>query len=207
MYPDPDPAIPSAVALGQKGRTLFVGFPLHSPCGKSGLAFLYPRHRVYLKEPKPPLNKFVEVSATTGRFCSRCHLVIRSVFLVCDCILPSPYGFFPAKKLRAVLGLRGVSCCLKGSGCAFGGKLLPSGYPCDPELPEQVVPVCPFVQEEAAPMCLDLMFFLFGLFNFLPFQISTSIRCFFPFGDCNIPRLFTFFMAKKLRRVHYEKCG
>jgi len=54
---DPDPAIPSAVALGQKGRTLFMGFPLGSPCGKSGLTSLYPHHWVYLKEPKPPLNK------------------------------------------------------------------------------------------------------------------------------------------------------
>ena len=79
-----------------------MGFPLSSPCGKSGLAPLYPHHWVYLKEPKPPLNKFVEISATAGRFCSRRHLVIRSVFLVCDCILPSPYGFFPAKKLRAL---------------------------------------------------------------------------------------------------------
>ena len=99
---DPNSAIPSAVALGQKGRTLFMGFPLSSPCGKSGLAPLYPHHWVYLKEPKPPLNKFVEISATAGRFCSRRHLVIRSVFPVCDCILPSPYGFFPAKKLRAL---------------------------------------------------------------------------------------------------------
>ena len=51
---DPDPAIPSAVALGQKGETSSVGFPLGSPRGKSELAPLYPRHRVYLKEPKPP---------------------------------------------------------------------------------------------------------------------------------------------------------
>ena len=56
-------------------------------------------------------------------------------------------------------------------------------------------------------MCLDWMLLLFKLFSFLPFQMNTSIRCFFPFGDCYIPRLFTFFMAKKLRRVHYEKCG
>ena len=51
---DRDSAIPSAVALGQKGRILMMGFLLGSPCGKSGLAPLYPRHRVYLKEPKPP---------------------------------------------------------------------------------------------------------------------------------------------------------
>ena len=102
MYPDPDPAIPSAVALGQKGRILFMGFPSHSPCGKSGLASLYPRHRVYLKEPKPPLNKFVEVSATTGRFCSRRHIgiwmaVITTAF-VCSCKRPLPAfraGLFP----------------------------------------------------------------------------------------------------------------
>ena len=68
---DCDPAIPSAVALGQKGRTLFMGFLLGSPFGKSELAPLYPHRWVYLKEPKPPfLNKFVEVSITTGRFCS-----------------------------------------------------------------------------------------------------------------------------------------
>ena len=76
--------MPSAVALGQKGRTLFMGFPLGSPCGKSGLVSLYPRHRVYLKEPKPPLNKFVEISTTAGRFCSRCHVYyVCSVFLCC----------------------------------------------------------------------------------------------------------------------------
>ena len=51
---DPDPAIPSAVALGQKGKILFMGFLSNSPCGKSGLVPLYPRHRVYFKEPKPP---------------------------------------------------------------------------------------------------------------------------------------------------------
>ena len=51
---DPGPAIPSAVALGQKGRTLFMGFPLNSPYGKSKLTSLYPHHWVYLKEPKPP---------------------------------------------------------------------------------------------------------------------------------------------------------
>ncbi len=51
---DPDPAIPSAVALEQKGGTLFMGFPVGSPCGKSELAPLYPHHWVYLKEPKPP---------------------------------------------------------------------------------------------------------------------------------------------------------
>lgn len=51
---DPDPAIPSAVALGQKGEALFMGFPLRSPCGKSEPAPLYPHHWVYLKEPKPP---------------------------------------------------------------------------------------------------------------------------------------------------------
>ena len=33
---DPGHAIPSAVALGQKGKTLFMGFPVNSPCGKSG---------------------------------------------------------------------------------------------------------------------------------------------------------------------------
>ena len=71
---DSDPAIPSAVALGQKGGILFMGFPLGSPCGKSGPGSLYPHHWVYLKEPKPPLNKSVEISATTGRFCSRRHL-------------------------------------------------------------------------------------------------------------------------------------
>lgn len=72
---DPDPAIPSAVALGQKGKILFMGFLSNSPCGKSGLAPLYPRHRVYFKEPKPPfLNKSVEVSATAGRFCSQRHV-------------------------------------------------------------------------------------------------------------------------------------
>ena len=36
-----------------------MGFPPGSPCGKSGLAPLYPRHRVYLKEPKPPLRTLV----------------------------------------------------------------------------------------------------------------------------------------------------
>lgn len=74
---DCGPAIPSAVALGQKGRTLFMGFPLYSPCGKSGQKSLYPHHWVYLKEPKPPfLNKSVEISITSGRFCSRCHVSI-----------------------------------------------------------------------------------------------------------------------------------
>ena len=31
-----------------------MGFPLGSPCGKSGPAPLYPHHWVYLKGPKPP---------------------------------------------------------------------------------------------------------------------------------------------------------
>ena len=35
---DPGSAIPSAVALGQKGRTLFMGFPSCSPEGKPGLS-------------------------------------------------------------------------------------------------------------------------------------------------------------------------
>lgn len=90
---DPGPAIPSAVALGQKGRTLFMGFPLYSPCGKSELTSLYPHHWVYLKEPKPPfryltvpnLNKFVEISTTTGRFCSWCRILFRSV---CQTMFP-----------------------------------------------------------------------------------------------------------------------
>ena len=51
---DPDSTIPSAVAPGQKGEILLMGFPLGSPHGKSGLAPLYPHHWVYLKEPKPP---------------------------------------------------------------------------------------------------------------------------------------------------------
>ncbi len=54
----------------------------------------------------------------------------------------------------------------------------------------------------SCPNVFGLDVFPLWAFYFLPFQISTSIRCFFPFGDCNIPRLFTFFMAKKLRRVH-----
>ena len=33
---DPDPAIPSAVALGQKGGTLSMGFPLSSPVRQVG---------------------------------------------------------------------------------------------------------------------------------------------------------------------------
>ena len=53
---DPGSAIPSAVALGQEGGTLFMGFPLRSPEGKPGLSSLYPHRWVYLiyKEPKPP---------------------------------------------------------------------------------------------------------------------------------------------------------
>ena len=53
---DPGSAIPSAVALGQKGGTLFMGFTLRSPEGKLGLSSLYPHRWVYLiyKEPKPP---------------------------------------------------------------------------------------------------------------------------------------------------------
>ena len=54
---DPGHAIPSAVALGQEGRTSSAGFPLHSPFGKSGLAPLYPHHWVYLKGPKPPFSE------------------------------------------------------------------------------------------------------------------------------------------------------
>ena len=54
---DPGHAIPSAVALGQKGKTLFMGFPVGSPFGKPGLTSLYPRHRVYLKGPKPPFAR------------------------------------------------------------------------------------------------------------------------------------------------------
>ena len=71
---DPDFAILSAVALEQKGKILFMGFLLSSPFGKSGFISLYSHRWVYLKEPKPPLNKSVEISATTGRFCSRRHL-------------------------------------------------------------------------------------------------------------------------------------
>ena len=79
---DPDPAIPSAVALGQKGRTLSMGFTMGSPCGKSGSSPLYSHHWVYLKEPKPPLlNKSVEISATAGRFCSRRHVHVCVAFL------------------------------------------------------------------------------------------------------------------------------
>ena len=52
---DPGSAIPSAVALGQEGGTLFMGFPSRSPEGKPGLSSLYPHRWVYLmKEPKPP---------------------------------------------------------------------------------------------------------------------------------------------------------
>ncbi len=54
---DPGHAIPSAVALGQKGKTLFMGFLVNSPCGKSGTKPLYPHHWVYLKGPKPPFSE------------------------------------------------------------------------------------------------------------------------------------------------------
>ena len=95
---DPDPAIPSAVALGQKGQILFMGFPSSSLFGKSGFASLYPHHWVYLKGPKPPLNKSVEISTTTGRFCSRCHALFGFPFG--DCKITYPLEYFLEKKLR-----------------------------------------------------------------------------------------------------------
>lgn len=50
---DSDSTIPSAVALGQKVKSsLWVFRQARLPASRTEV--LYPRHRVYLKEPKPP---------------------------------------------------------------------------------------------------------------------------------------------------------
>ena len=72
---DPDPAIPSAVALGQKGATLFYGFSGGLTLRQVGTYVpLSPSLGLSQRAETTLLNKSVEISTTTGRFCSWCHL-------------------------------------------------------------------------------------------------------------------------------------
>ena len=72
---DPDPAIPSAVALGQKGTILFYGFSVGLALRQVGTEVpLSPSLGLSQRAETTLLNKSVEISTTTGRFCSRCHL-------------------------------------------------------------------------------------------------------------------------------------
>ena len=74
---DPDPAIPSAVALGQKGRTSFYGFSDGLTLRQVGTRIpLSPSLGLSQRAETTLLNKSVEISTTTGRFCSRCHLYL-----------------------------------------------------------------------------------------------------------------------------------
>ena len=74
---DPDPAIPSAVALGQKGRTSFYGFSDGLTLRQVGTRIpLSPSLGLSQRAETTLLNKSVEISTTAGRFCSRCHLYL-----------------------------------------------------------------------------------------------------------------------------------
>ena len=68
---DPDPAIPSAVALGQKGTILFYGFSGGLTLRQVGTCVpLSPSLGLSQRAETALLNKFVEISITAGRFCS-----------------------------------------------------------------------------------------------------------------------------------------
>ena len=98
---DPDSTIPSAVALGQKGKIFVMGFPISSPCGKSGSLPLSPSPGLFSRAETTLLNKLAFLSTTTGRFCSWCHIFrLFSVSLACDHILPCTYENSTEKKLR-----------------------------------------------------------------------------------------------------------
>ena len=98
---DSDPTIPAAVALGQKGEIFVMGFPISSPCGKSGLLPLSPSPGLFSRAETTLLNKLAFLSTTTGRFCSWCHIFrLFSVSLACDHILPCTYENITEKKVR-----------------------------------------------------------------------------------------------------------
>ena len=72
---DPNPAIPSAVALGQKGKISLYGFSVGLTLRQVGTRVpLSPSLGLSQRAETTLLNKSVEISTTTGRFCSRCHL-------------------------------------------------------------------------------------------------------------------------------------
>ena len=102
---DPDSTIPSAVALGQKGKIFVMGFPISSPCGKSGLLPLSPSPGLSSRAETTLLNKLAFLSTTTGRFCSRCH-VFRLPFLTCRYRIPYALAKITEKKLRTWLFLK-----------------------------------------------------------------------------------------------------
>ena len=74
---DPDPAIPSAVALGQKGKILSYEFSGGLTLRQVGTRIpLSPSLGLSQRAETALLNKSVEISTTAGRFCSRCHLYL-----------------------------------------------------------------------------------------------------------------------------------
>ena len=93
---DPDPTIPSAAALGQKGEIFVMGFPISSPCGKSGLLPLSPSPGLFSRAETTLLNKLAFLSTTTGRFCSWCHLFVCFLYL----LLVTIYYHAPMKTSR-----------------------------------------------------------------------------------------------------------
>ena len=115
---DPDPAIPSAVALGQKGRTSFYGFSDGLTLRQVGTRVpLSPSLGLSQRAETTLLNKFVEISTTTGRFCSRCHVCVWLSASFClfpsgDCNIAQSPPFFPEKKLRTAEYMRNVFAVL-----------------------------------------------------------------------------------------------
>ena len=83
---DPDPPIPSAVALGQKGMIFVMGFPSSSPCGKSGSLPLSPSPGLSQRAETTLLNKLAFLSTTARRFCSWCRV---------SCLWPKIVSFSP----------------------------------------------------------------------------------------------------------------
>ena len=79
---DPDSTLPSAVALGQKGKIFVMGFPISSPCGKSGSLPLSPSPGLFSRAETTLLNKLAFRSTTTGRCCSWCHLFVCFLYLL-----------------------------------------------------------------------------------------------------------------------------
>lgn len=87
-----------------KGEIFVMGFPSSSPCGKSGFLPLSPSPGLSYRAETTLLNKLAFLSTTTGRFCSRCHvLCLSSVSLACDHILPCVCGNITEKKLRTLV--------------------------------------------------------------------------------------------------------
>ena len=142
---DPDPAIPSAVALGQKGKISFYEF-------SGGLALRQVGTRVPLspslglsqRAETTLLNKSVEISTTAGRFCSRCHLYLSKYSRVSQlsCCFASKlpvsasrcaaHGNNKSRLSFRTSGSLSINHCILSGQSAVRAKAPASRYPLDP---------------------------------------------------------------------------